>query len=278
MNPRPVFQLPPDVPGVADSAARAGARELLRHWRNLDPDQIDEKARNDLVTVADREAEAAVIAVIRDRFPDHAILSEESGWTARNDDAPTWIVDPLDGTTNFVHGLPQFAVSVAVAVRGTVEAGVILDPIRDDVFAATRGAGATWNGRPCHVSGRSGLDGALLATGFPFRAHALLDAYLAIFRDVFLRAKAIRRPGAAALDLAWTACGIFDGFFEFKLSPWDVAAGSLLVEEAGGTVSDMDGGRKFLDSGNVVCGTAGVHRELLGVVAAHREAWAALSG
>ena len=267
------FQPDDETLDQVEAVARAGADALMPYWRSLAPDQVDEKSRNDLVTAADRAAEDAILAEIGRRFPDHAVLAEESGWTRRGDGRPTWIVDPLDGTTNFVHGIPQFAVSVAVEVAGRIELGVVLDPIKNDLFRAARGHGTTWNGRPCRVSGRPGLAGAVIATGFPFRAHELLDPYLAIFREIFLECKAIRRPGAAALDLAWTACGLFDGFFEFRLSPWDVAAGSLLVEEAGGTVSDMDGGPGILAPGDVLCGAPGVHRDLLEVVSGLRHLW-----
>lgn len=256
-----------------EAVARAGADAIMPFWRTLEPQEITEKSRNDLVTAADHAAERAILAEIERRFPDHAVLAEESGWTRREDDRPTWIVDPLDGTTNFVHGIPQFAVSVGVALADRVEYGVIFDPVKGDVFCAGRGMGATWNGKPCGVTSRPGLEGALVATGFPFKAHELLDPYLAIFREVFLRCKAIRRPGAAALDLAYTACGLFDGFFEFRLSPWDLAAGSLLMEEAGGSVSDMDGGADFLASGNMLCGAPGVHRELLEVVRGKSDLW-----
>lgn len=265
------FQDPDDFLDQVEAVALAGADALMPFWRALKPHEINEKSRNDLVTAADRAAEAAILAEIDRRFPDHAVLAEESGWTRRNDDRPTWIVDPLDGTTNFVHGIPQFAVSVGVAVEDRVRYGVILDPVKNDVFRAARGCGATWNGSPCRVTSRGGLAGALIATGFPFKAHELLDTYLAIFREVFLRCKAIRRPGAAALDLAYTACGLFDGFFEFHLSPWDLAAGSLLVEEAGGRVSDMDGGNDFLASGDMLCGSPDVHAELLEVVSTARD-------
>lgn len=257
-----------------EEIARRGARRLLPLWRSLAPEDATEKARNDLVSAADRASEAAILEGIRSRFPDHRILSEEDGASGGDGSGqPVWIVDPLDGTTNFLHGMAHFAVSIGVAVNGQVVLAVILDPVKGDVFRAARGLGATWNGRPCRVTARPGLRGALLATGFPFRAHELLDVYLDIFREVFLRAKAVRRPGAAALDLAYTACGIFDGFFEFRLSPWDLAAGSLLVEEAGGAVSDMDGGPSYLDSGNLLCGTPGVHRELLEAVAPFAGRW-----
>ncbi len=253
--------------------AGLGATRLMKHWRSLEPHQISEKSRNDLVSAADLASENAIIGAIRKRFPDHMVLSEEAGWSRSTGSGPTWIIDPLDGTTNFVHGIPQFAISIGVAVGDRVEYGVILDPCKNDIFSAARGHGAWWNGQPCQASRRSSLEGALLATGFPFKAHQLLDPYLAIFRDVFLRCKAIRRPGAAALDLAYTACGLFDGFFEFQLSTWDIAAGSVLVEEAGGTITDMHGGESFLASGNVICGPPGVHRQLLEIVEAYSDRW-----
>ncbi len=256
-----------------EAIARIGADRVLGYWRHLEPGEIDEKARNDLVTDADRASESAILEEIGRRFPDHAVLSEESGWSRRTGSGPTWVVDPLDGTTNFVRGFPHFGVSVGVTLDGRVVAGVIIDPVKGDVFRAARGAGAFWNGKPCRVSDRTDLSGTFIATGFPFRAHRLLDPYLAIFRDIFLGCSGIRRPGAAALDFAYLACGIFDGFFEFQLSPWDVAAGSLLVEEAGGTVTDMDGGQDFLTTGDLICGPPGVHRALLEVVQRHRATW-----
>jgi myo-inositol-1(or 4)-monophosphatase len=268
-----VFHDPDAFLGEIEEIAGLGAKRLMAYWRALEPDQINEKARNDLVSAADLASEEVILEAIRSRFPDHSILSEEAGQSTPTESGPTWIIDPLDGTTNFVHGLPQFAVSIGVAVDGRTDFGVILDPSKDDVFSAARGRGAKWNGKPCRISDRGGLSGALLATGFPFKAHRLLDPYLAIFRDLFLRCKAIRRPGAAALDLAYTACGLFDGFFEFQLSAWDIAAGAVLVEEAGGIITDMDGGSDYLYSGNVICGTPGVHGDILEVVSAHREEW-----
>ncbi len=268
------FPEPAELLETALAAARAGADRLMAHWRSLDPSQVHEKARNDLVTAADRASEEAVTEVLRAAFPRCHILAEEGGASGSAvAGGPTWIVDPLDGTTNFVHGFPHFAVSVAAAAGDRLLAGVVLDPAKNDTFTAAEGSGATWNGRPCTVSSREGLAGAFLTTGFPFKAHRLLDPYLGIFHDLFLRAKAIRRPGAAALDLAYVAAGIFDGFFEFQLSPWDLAAGALLVREAGGIVTDMDGGAAFLETGDVIAGTAGVHAELLRTVTAHRADW-----
>ncbi len=270
-----LFPEPEAFLAEVEAVARIGGTELMRYWRSLTPDQVNEKARNDLVSAADLASERAIVAAVAARFPEHRVLSEEAGWSRDDDSGPAWIVDPLDGTTNFVHGIPQFAVSIGVAVAGRVDFGVVFDPCKGDVFTAARGCGARWNGAPCRVSRQSGLAGSLLATGFPFKAHRLLDPYLAIFRDAFLRCKAVRRPGAAALDLAYTACGLFDGFFEFQLSPWDVAAGAVLIEEAGGVITDMEGGGGWLASGNVVCGPAGVHGELLDVVQVHRDAWRA---
>jgi len=272
-----LFPEPNEFLDSVEAIAGAGATRLMDYWRSLDADQVTEKSRNDLVSIADRSSEKVIIDAVHRQYPDHNVLSEEAGWSGRSEHEPTWIIDPLDGTTNFVQGIPQFAVSVAVAVSNDVRFGVIIDPLKGDVFRTARGFGAWWNGSRCRVSTRQGLDGAVLATGFPFRAHQLLDPYLAIFRDVFLRSKAIRRPGAAALDLAYAACGIFDGFFEFKLSTWDVAAGALMVEEAGGVVTDMDGGSDYLESGNVLCGTKGTHAELLEVVTKHRDEWRSLS-
>jgi myo-inositol-1(or 4)-monophosphatase len=261
-----------------EAIARLGADELEPYWRALSPDEVSEKARNDLVSAADLASEKAIVSAINDRFPDHNVLSEEAGWKPSRSDSPTWIIDPLDGTTNFIQGIPQYAVSVGVSIADRVEFGVILDPRKDDVFTAGRGLGASWNGTPCRVSSRATLESTVLATGFPFKAHRLLDAYLDIFREVFLRCKAIRRPGAAALDLAHTACGLFDGFFEFQLSAWDIAAGSLLVEEAGGVITDMNGGSGYLESGNVVCGAPGVHRALLEVIVDHADSWRDTAG
>jgi len=265
------FQDPHTLLETAVTAAQAGARSVSGFWRSLTAGQVEEKAPNDLVTDADRASEAAMLEHIHRRFPDHAILAEESGLSGLEDTGkPTWIIDPLDGTTNFVHGVPHFAISVGVAVGGQPVVGVILDPVKNDLFAGGEGIGVRWNGKPCRVSPRAGLPGALLTTGFPFKAHRLLDTYLKIFHDVFLRCKAIRRPGAAALDLAYVAAGIFDGFFEFQLSPWDLAAGTALVREAGGIVTNMDGTDDILTEGDVVCGPPGVHHELLALIGKYR--------
>jgi len=252
---------------TAEAAAAAGAAVLERYFRSGRL-EVSVKAANDFVTQADRESEAVLVAEILRRHPSHRILAEEgtlhAGATAEHE----WVIDPLDGTTNFLQGLPVWAVSVACRRRGELLAGVVLDPQGGNTFVAARGGGAFWNGRPMRVSTRPALDGAFLATGYPFRAHAALEIYLDLFRAVFRRARAIRRCGAAALDLAYTAAGVYDGFFEFRLSPWDIAAGALLIEEAGGVLSDLDGGAGYLASGNVLAGSPGVHA---GLVAAARE-------
>lgn len=261
-------QTPPEtLLATAEVAAQAGAA-VVRRWFRDEGLDVERKAANDFVTEADRESERAVVEVVLARHPDHAVLAEESG--DRGDGGYQWVIDPLDGTTNFLHGLPVFCVSVACRHGrrdgGEVLAGVVVDPLRDEVFTAARGRGARWNGRPMEVSARPGLEGSFLATGYPFKARRALDAYLAIFRDVFVRAEAIRRCGAAALDLAYTAAGVYDGFFEFRLSPWDLAAGTLMIEEAGGRVTDLDGGQRYLETGSVVAGGPVVQPELLAIV------------
>jgi len=260
----------PSLIDTAVEAARAGATELTDRFRRVGL-VVRAKAENDHVSEADEASEAAVLAVIARHHPRHAVLSEEEGIAGGDDRSHLWIVDPLDGTTNYLHGLPIWGVSVACLREGVVVAGAVYDPLNDQLFTAERGAGAFWNGKRMAVSPRVGLGGALVATGYPFKARAALDLYLAAFRDVFLRAKAIRRCGAAVLDLANTAAGIYDGFFEFRLSPWDLAAGSLLIEEAGGRASDLDGGRGFLRSGNLVAGSPAVQQEILRLVAAHAD-------
>ena len=249
---------------TAVSAARAGGEILLASWRNLPQGSVEEKQQNDYVTRADRESEEAIVATIRARFAEDSFLGEEGGVREWRAGARTWIVDPLDGTSNFVSGFPFWCVSIAAQEAGELVAAVIWDPLRGELYTASRGEGAFRNGTRLSVTGRGGLPGAFLATGFPFRYRHRIDAYLALFRAVFLDARAIRRAGSAALDLAYVAAGVFDGFFEFHLSPWDIAAGALLIREAGGEVTDFDGGNRFLERGNVVAGSPGVAEGLRG--------------
>ena len=243
---------------AAIAAAKAGGDVLVPFWRNLPHGAVEEKRQNDYVTRADRESEAAILATIRSRYPDDAFLGEEGGALAGANGARRWIVDPLDGTSNYVSGFPFWCVSIAVRDAEGLAAAVVWDPLRDELYSAARGEGAFRNGQRISVSSRPALAGAFMATGFPFRYRHRIDAYLALFRAVFLEARAIRRAGSAALDLAYVAAGVFDGFFEFHLSPWDIAAGALLIREAGGVVTDFDGGDRFLERGNVVAGTPGV--------------------
>jgi myo-inositol-1(or 4)-monophosphatase len=251
---------------TAITAARAGAGVLLGLFRGDGVLDIEQKGRNDLVSRADREAERAVLEVIERRFPEHAVLAEESGSGGDATRAEVeWIIDPLDGTTNFLHGHPTWCVSIAARRGREMVVGVVLEPLSDNLFAARLGGGASWNGRPMAVA-RAPIEDSLLATGFPFRAHAALDVYLGIFREVFRASRAIRRCGAAALDLAYTAAGIYGGFFELRLSPWDLAAGTLLVREAGGVTTDWDGGDRFLTSGNILAAAPAIHQRLLEIV------------
>jgi len=257
-----------DLLAAAVAAAHAGAEVVTRYFRGADLD-VRRKGENDFVTRADQESEAAVVAAIRGAFPDHRILAEEGSGADHGSGDVEWLIDPLDGTTNFLQGLPVYCVSVACRRGDELLAGAIEDPEGHNLFTAARGQGAFWNGRRMEVSRREGLKGAFLATGCPFRALPTLDVYLAIFRDAFRQAKAIRRCGAAALDLAYTAAGVYDGFFEFRLSPWDIGAGTLMVREAGGVLTDLDGGGESFESGNVVAGGPAVHAELLEVVQRH---------
>ena len=246
---------------VAVMAARRGGSILLRHLNRLGKLRVEKKGHNDFVSDADRAAEDAVIEVIHKHYPDHAILAEESGMQGDSD--TVWIIDPLDGTTNFLHGFPQFCVSVAVKVKGRVEAGAIYDPMRQELFAASRGNGATLDDRKIRVSGRTELEHALVGTGFPFRQQDMdMDPYLGMLGKVVRNTSGVRRPGAAALDLCYVAAGRLDAFWETGLKAWDLAAGSLIIREAGGIVSALDGGEDYLDAGHILCGTPKIYAGL----------------
>ncbi len=265
------------IVNIALGAARAAGRVIEQALVRADPLVVESKGQNDFVTAVDRAAEAAIIEAIRKAYPKHAIITEESGRLegAANTDTE-WIIDPLDGTTNFIHGFPQFAVSIGVQVNGRLEHAVVYDPMRKEEFTASRGRGAQLNGRRLRVSNRATLDGALIGTGFPFRKEQMphIDAYLAMFKDLAMQTAGIRRPGAAALDLAYVAAGRLDGFWEFGLKPWDMAAGCLLITEAGGLVSDFGGGENHLDRGHIVGGNPKVLKALLKTIAPHvPEGW-----
>jgi myo-inositol-1(or 4)-monophosphatase len=254
---------------IATHAAREGAAVLLRHWEHLGREDADLKARNDWVSAADRESETAIMAAIREHCPDDGFLGEESGRTGDRGAARTWVIDPLDGTSNYLQHFPVWCVSIALRENGETVAGVIYEPLRDLFFTAARGAGAFKGGERMSVSTHDAVEGSFLATGFPFRAQEYVDPYVRIFTDVIRVSKGVRRAGSAALDLAYTAAGVFDGFFEMHLAPWDVAAGALLVLEAGGVVTDFSGGQRWLDRGNIVGATPKVHEELLRVIGRH---------
>ena len=258
---------------IAIKAARRAGNTINRAANDVDRIRVETKAANDFVTEVDRAAEAAIIETLLDAYPGHGILAEESGQSAGNADSEfQWIIDPLDGTTNFIHGFPQYAVSIALAKNGVVEQAVVYDPTRNELFTATKGAGATLNERRIRVSRRAKLAESLIATGFPFREFDHVDAYLAMFKDICQKTAGIRRPGAAALDLCYVACARVDAFWELGLAPWDMAAGTLIVQEAGGLVSDLAGESDYLKSGNVVAGTPKVFAPLLAIVQAHRPA------
>jgi myo-inositol-1(or 4)-monophosphatase len=246
---------------IAVRAARSAGNVIIRNLGKLDTLAIHTKDRNDFVTEVDRQAEQEIIYILRKAFPGHGILAEESGVQEGND--YQWIIDPLDGTTNFLHGFPQFAVSIAMRHKGRMEHGVIYDPLRQELFTATRGGGAMLNDQRIRVTKRKTLEGSLLGTGFPFKSQQHLDAYLDMFRALFPQTAGIRRAGSAALDLAYVAAGRLDGFWEIGLSIWDMAAGVLLIQEAGGLSSDFTGGNNHLESGNIVAGNPKLFAEIL---------------
>jgi len=254
---------------IAVRAARRAGSIILRSMDRLDSVQVRAKQQNDFVTEIDKQAEQAIIDTIRKAHPDHGILAEESGRHRRESDIE-WIIDPLDGTTNYLHGFPAFAVSIAVAEKGRLTRGVVYDPLREELYVAVRGRGALLNDRRIRVTSRPGLKGALVGTGFPFRDMRNLDAYLAMFRSVLEHTAGVRRAGAAALDLAWTAAGRLDGFFELALKPWDIAAGSLLVEEAGGMFGGVDGKPGWpVARGDIVAGNPRMFAALSRKIAPH---------
>lgn len=248
---------------IAISAARRAGAIILRSLNRLDTLKVEIKGYNDFVTEVDRMSEQAIIEIIRKAHPEHAILAEESGRNQQQSDYE-WIIDPLDGTNNYLHGFPVFAVSIAITERGRLAHGVVYDPLREDLYVATRGRGAQLNDRRIRVSKRPGIPGALIGTGFPFRDFADLGGYLEMLRAVLDAGGGIRRAGAAALDLAWVAAGRLDGFFELGLKPWDIAAGSLLIEEAGGLVGRIGGQPGYpVADGHILAGNLKVYSALV---------------
>lgn len=257
---------------TAVKAARRAGTIITRASFDVDKLTIRAKQKNDFVSEVDHAAEEAIISVLREAYPDHGFLGEESGFQDSERDN-VWVIDPLDGTTNFLHGFPQYCVSIALLHKGAPQQAVVFDPTRNELFTATKGVGAYLNDRRIRVSRTDRIDAALIGTGFPFREVENLDQYMRMLRDVMTSTAGVRRPGAAALDLAWVAAGRIDGFWEMGLSPWDMAAGALLVREAGGLVADFAGEDKYLDNGRIVAANGkifGAFMKLLGAKTAER--------
>jgi myo-inositol-1(or 4)-monophosphatase len=253
---------------IAIRAARKAGEIMIRNWNQLDALRVTDKGRNEFVSEVDIAAEAAIVEIIRDHYPDHAVLAEERG--AEGEHEYQWIIDPLDGTTNYLHGFPVFSVSIAVALRGELQHAVVYDPLRQEIFTASRGEGAQLDGRRIRVSRMTSMSQSLIATGFPYRANIqYLDRYLGMLRAVMVESAGVRRPGSAALDLCYVAAGRVDGFFELGLNKWDIAGGALMIREAGGRISDFQGSDRYLDSGHVVAGNPKVYAALSRLLAPH---------
>jgi myo-inositol-1(or 4)-monophosphatase len=247
---------------TAVKAARKAGAIITRASYDVERLTVRSKQKNDFVSEVDHAAEEAIIGLLKDAYPSHGFHGEESGRSAGESEY-VWIIDPLDGTTNFLHGFPQYCVSIALQHKGVLQHGLVFDPNRNELFTASKGAGAYLNDRRIRVSKLDRIDQALLGTGFPFREQVNLDEYVRMLRNAMRTCAGVRRPGAAALDLAWVAAGRIDGFWEIGLSPWDMAAGALLIREAGGLVADLSGGEKYLETGRIVAGNAKLFAALL---------------
>jgi len=251
---------------IATRAARAAGQTIMRAYTELDRVEVSTKGINDFVTSVDKEAEATITYQIRKSYPDHTIVGEEDGENRGQNKDYVWIVDPLDGTNNFVRGIPHFAVSIALQHKGVTEIAVIYDPVREELFSAVRGKGAKINDFRMRVTSVNELDSTMIGTGFPFKSRQHTETYMKILAEVFPQCADLRRAGSAALDLAYVAAGRLDGFFEIGLKPWDIAAGDLICSEAGGTVTDFTGGDNYLVSGNIVAGTPKVTSQLVKIM------------
>ena len=252
---------------IAVKAARRAGSIISRASEDIGSLTVNDKSYNDFVTEVDLASEKEIIRVLKASYPDHAFLGEETGLSHQADNI--WIIDPLDGTTNFLHGFPQYCISIALEEKGEITQAVIYDPNRNDLFTATKGQGAYLNQRRMRVSNKSKLKESILGTGFPFRDFQHLPVYLKIFEEVVRGTSGVRRPGSAALDLAYVAAGWFDGFFEINLSKWDIAAGGLLVTEAGGIVSDFSERDGWLESGNIVATNPKIYDPLVKIIQSH---------
>ena len=254
---------------IAFKAARRAGQMMIRASGNLEAVKIDSKAFNDFVSNVDRESEMILVDALKEAYPHHKITCEESGSHGKSDAEYEWIIDPLDGTTNFLHGHPQYAISMALLHKGVLQEALVYAPERNDLYMASRGQGALLNDRRIRVSNRVELNRCLIGTGFPVVDQSMMDRYLAILKDFLSKTAGGRREGSAALDLCSVAVGRLDGFFEFNLKPWDVAAGALIVKEAGGIVTDMQGNDTWLQTGNIVAGNPKVLAQMLQIIGAH---------
>lgn len=246
---------------IAVKAAKLAGQIIVEHLGKISKDDIDLKRASDFVTIADKESERIIIDSIKEHFPDHLFLAEESIKECAKG-TYRWIIDPLDGTTNYIHSYPVFSISIALEYDGKTVMGVIFDPLRNELFWTEKGDGAYLNCQPIEIS-KVTVGESLVATGFPFRRKEMIDTYMKLFKNVFLKVSDVRRAGSAALDLAYLACGRCEGFFELGLSPWDIAAGSLLIKEAGGVVTDFGGGNDYIWTGNIIAGNPAIHKEIL---------------
>jgi myo-inositol-1(or 4)-monophosphatase len=247
---------------TALQAASLAGQIIINHLGRISKRDISLKQASDFVTSIDKESEKVIIDTIKEHFSSHLFLAEES-LKECGKGTYRWIIDPLDGTTNYIHGYPVFSVSIALEYEGEIILGVILDPLRNELFWAEKDTGAFLNGQRMKVSEVNTLNESLITTGFPFRRKEMIDTYLKLFKNLFLKVSDLRRAGSAALDLAYLACGRCDGFYELGLSPWDIAAGSLLIKEAGGVVTDFGGGNHYLMTGNIVAGNPATHKDIL---------------
>ncbi len=251
---------------TAVKAARKAGSLITRASYDVDKLNVRAKQKHDFVSEVDHAAEEAIISVLKEAYPSHGFLGEESGYHDR-DAEYLWVIDPLDGTTNFLHGIPQYCVSIALLHKGTLAQAVVFDPNRNELFTATKGVGAYLNDRRIRVSKTDRFETAVVGTGFPFREVGNIDEYLRMLKNVMQGTSGVRRPGAAALDLAWVACGRYDAFWELGLSPWDMAAGALLVREAGGLVGDLEGEDRFLEAGRIVAANGKLFAGMLQLLA-----------
>lgn len=254
---------------TAFKAARRAGDMMIRAANNLPSIRVDSKAFNDFVSDIDRQAEAIIIDILQEAYPHHRFLSEESGINGKTNADFEWIIDPLDGTTNYLHGHPQYAISIALLEKGVLKEALVYAPERNDLYTASRGQGALLNDRRIRISNRIELNQCVIGTGFPVVDQSMLDTYLNILKAFIQKTAGARREGAASLDLCSLASGRFDGFFEFNLKPWDIAAGALIVQEAGGIVTDMQGNSGWLESGDIVAANPKLLAQMLQIIKQH---------